>query len=216
MKDHVVAHGFSPAAVRVLPMFAAPPDQGPPATRTPGLLLFVGALLRGKGLDILLDALATLPEARLRVVGTGHQQGMFQDQAARLGVADRVEFLGRLPREALEDHYREATCVVVPSREPETFGLVGLEAFRHGTPVVAARVGGTGDWLQDGRTGFAFQSGDAAALAGVLAALLADPGRARGMGLAGRELLVTRFTPARHADALADLLRSVATHARTP
>ncbi|MFZ4614896.1 MAG: glycosyltransferase family 4 protein [Rectinemataceae bacterium] len=207
MKDHLVAHGFPPAAVRVLPMFTKLPDQDPPVERERGLLLFVGALLRGKGLDVLLSALARLgPECRLRVAGSGHQEGMFREQAARLGVAERVEFLGRIGRSELDTQYRAASCVVVPSREPETFGLVGLEAFRHATPVVASRVGGIGDWLLEGKTGYGFPSGDAEGLAAVLRRLLDDPVAALATGRAGRELLLACFTPERHATALMDLL----------
>ena len=207
MKDHVVAHGFSPASVRVLPMLVAPPDPRVAGPRTPGLLLFVGALVRGKGLDLLLAALPGLPEGvRLRVVGTGRQEGWFREQAARLGVTGRVDFLGRLPRDDLDLHYREASCVVVPSREPETFGLVGPEAFRHSTPVVAARVGGTGEWLLEGRTGLGFPSGDVGALGEAVRRTLDDPASAGARAQAGRDLVATRFTAARHADALLDLL----------
>jgi glycosyltransferase involved in cell wall biosynthesis len=214
MKDHVVAHGFAPAAVRVLPMFAPAWDDDPGATasdldehRDPNLLLFVGALLRGKGLDILLAAMALLPRTvRLRVAGSGHQEAMFRAQAETLGLGDRVEFLGKVKRPALERHYRTAACVVVPSREPETFGLVGLEAYRHATPVVAARVGGTGDWLHEGVTGYGFPSGDAAALAEAIRKVLADPAAARALGEAGRTLAATRFTAEHHATALWNLL----------
>jgi glycosyltransferase involved in cell wall biosynthesis len=216
MKDHVVAHGFAPAAVRVLPMFAPAWDDDPGATasdldehRDPNLLLFVGALLRGKGLDILLAAMALLPRTvRLRVAGSGHQEAMFRAQAETLGLGDRVEFLGKVKRPALERHYRTAACVVVPSREPETFGLVGLEAYRHATPVVAARVGGTGDWLHEGVTGYGFPSGDAAALAEAIRKVLADPAAARALGEAGRTLAATRFTAEHHATALWNLLES--------
>ncbi len=210
MKDHLVAHGFSPAAVRVLPLFTKAPTADSPDAREKGLLLFVGALLRGKGLDVLLAALPALDAPwRLRVAGSGHQEGLFRKQAAALGIADRVEFLGRIGREELDLQYRAASCLVVPSREPETFGLVGLEAFRHGTPVVAARVGGTGDWLIEGRTGFGFPSGDPAALAKVLARVLADRAAALATGMAGRALLSSRFTPEKHAEALLDLLSAV-------
>lgn len=216
MKDHVVAHGFSPAAVRVLPMFAPAWDGGPTTDASVGdrireenLLLFVGALLRGKGLDVLLSAMASLPgEVRLRVAGSGHQENMFRDQAQTLRLTDRVEFLGKVKRPDLEKHYQSATCVVVPSREPETFGLVGLEAFRHATPVVAALVGGTGEWLLEGITGYGFPSGDSKALAEAIRKVLDDPDAARKLGEAGRTLTTTRFTAERHAETLWNLLES--------
>lgn len=216
MKDHVVAHGFSPAAVRVLPMFSpvwnksgetCAETEDASQNRRKNMLLFVGALLRGKGLDVLLKAMSHLPkELRLTIAGSGHQEGMFREQIKRLGLSERVEFLGRVKRVELENHYRTATCVVVPSREPETFGLVGLEAFRHSTPVVASRVGGTGEWLLEGVTGYGFPSGDSKALSAAIGKVMQDPSAAAILGEAGRKLVMTRFTAEKHAEALWNLL----------
>jgi glycosyltransferase involved in cell wall biosynthesis len=183
--------------------------------RIPGLFLFVGALLRGKGLDTLLEALALLPaEVRLRVAGEGHQEGMFRSLAQSLGVVGRVEFLGRIPHADLSRHYREAACLVVPSRGPETFGLVGLEAFGHGTPVVASMAGGAGDWLIEGRTGFGFPPGDVQALASVLRRVLAEPAVALATAQRGRDLLQTRFSAERHLEALWNLFESLVRQGR--
>ncbi|HOU53155.1 MAG TPA: glycosyltransferase family 4 protein [Myxococcota bacterium] len=217
MKDHVVMHGFPPASVEVLPLFAPAPEAPPESPPDPNLLVFLGALTRGKGLDLLLRAMTLLPrEVRLRVLGTGPQEAWLREVAGHLGVAPRVEWSGALPRAAIAGHLREALCLVVPSREPETFGLVGLEAFRHGTPVIASRAGGVGEWLQEGRTGLAFPPGEWRALAQVLGELRQDPARARAMGLAGREVLSQRFLPDHHARALWDLLRRVAGTGRAP
>jgi glycosyltransferase involved in cell wall biosynthesis len=211
MRDHVAAHGFEPGRIRVLPMFVGPAAPEVAGPRQPSSLLFAGALVRGKGLDVLLDALALLPAGvTLRVAGRGRQEAMFREQAARLGLGSRVSFLGFIRRPELDRHLAEVSCVVVPSREPETFGLVGLDAYRHGTPVVATAVGGVGEWLRHGRTGLSVPPGDPAALAGAISRVLDDPAAAAAMGAAGRELLATRFNADLHADALLDLLRSVA------
>ncbi|MBP7126484.1 glycosyltransferase family 4 protein [Myxococcota bacterium] len=211
MKDHAVMHGFPPASVEVLPLFVPPPEAPAAPSRDPDLLVFLGALTRGKGLDLLLRAMTRLPrEVRLRVIGSGPQQGWLQETAARLGVDPRVEWCGSLPRETVADHLGQSLCLVVPSREPETFGLAGLEAFRQGTPVIASRAGGVGEWLLEGRTGLAFPPGDWRALARAIEELRRDPERARGMGQAGRELLEQRFLPQHHARALRDLLERVA------
>src|SRR5690606_31215880 len=104
--DHVAAHGFERARLHVVPPFVdtsgAPRGLQREATR----LLFVGALLRGKGLDVLLHALAALPTTfSLRVVGDGHQRALFESLTERLDLMERVRFLGRLDREALDDEY---------------------------------------------------------------------------------------------------------------
>lgn len=213
MAGHLVAHGFDPATVHVNPLFAGPPAGPPPASRDPSLLLFVGALLRGKGLDVLLRALALLPEhVRLKVVGEGPQTEA--PLIRRLGLESRVILAGRLDTTALQTQYRQAACVVVPSRSPETFGLVGLEALSSGTPVVATDVGGVREWLHHGETGLVAPSGDPGGLAASIAWVLDHPVEAGRMGRRGQELCHTHFTPARHVDALLRLFLSLAPASR--
>lgn len=215
MKDHVVMHGFPPASVVVLPLFVEPP---PPlqesALRNPDRLVFLGALTRGKGLDLLLRALAGLPrEVRLEVIGTGPQEPWLRGLCRHLGLETRVDWLGSLPRERVEERIRRALCLVMPSREPETFGLVGLEAFRQGTPVITSRAGGVGEWLLEGETGLAFSPCEVPDLIRAIQEMRRDPDRAREMGRAGWGLLQQHFRPADHARALWDLLEAVAIHA---
>jgi len=200
MADHLIAHGFDPARVHAIPLFATPPEPAAPVARERGLLLFVGQLIRGKALDTVLRALPA--GARLAVAGTGAQEGGLRDLAARLGVADRVQFLGRLDRDALAGWYRRASAVVVPSRYPETFGLVGVEAFAHGAPVVATRVGGTGEWLDHERTGLAVPPDDVPALAAALTRVLGDGALAARLGAAGLAAYHERFQPEHHVDRL--------------
>lgn len=208
MRDHVIAHGFDPGKVHLNPLFVAPPDREPSNRREEGRLLFVGSLLRGKGLDVLLDALADLdPSVHLTVVGTGEQEGLLRERTGSLGLDTRVKFAGRLEAGELEEQYRRAACLVIPSREPETFCLVGPEAFRHGTPVVASDVGGVGEWLEDGGTGLLFPSGDGKALARAITEMLEDGKRAEAMGIRGRALVLERFGPQRHVDELDRIFR---------
>lgn len=210
MKEHLVLHGFRPSSVHVVPLFVSPPDGEPAGRREPGRLLFVGSLVRGKGLDILLEAMKALePEIRLTVVGGGRQESWFRRMRDSLGLDSRVEFVGPLQRSELDGLYGKATCVVVPSREPETFCLVGPEAFRHGTPVVASDVGGMDEWLKDGETGLSFSSGDPTALTVALRSVLEDEERATALGACGRELVRERFLPERHVDGLLAIMDSV-------
>ena len=69
--------------------------------------------------------------------------------ASKLKISDRVVFTGRVDHEKLESYYAAARLVVVPSRWPEPFGMVGIEAMARGRPVVAFDTGGIGDWLED-------------------------------------------------------------------
>ena len=141
MRQHLVAHGFDPERVHTVPLFAGTPDAAAPEPTDDDTvetyLLFVGQLTRGKGLDILLHALAHLPEpVPLAVIGDGPQASEYRDLAVRLGLDDSVVFLGRRSPGFVTRMYRKSTVLVLPSRSPETFGLVGVEAMSHRLPKI--------------------------------------------------------------------------------
>lgn len=123
----------------------------------PPAFLAVGRLERLKGVDTALTALAALPEssARLLVVGEdGGKKGegdRLRGIASRLGIADRVDFLGSLERESLVRLYRAATACLFPSYS-ETFGLVALESLACGTPLVTTPAAGIASILEDGHS----------------------------------------------------------------
>lgn len=131
--------GF-PREMEVLPYFlpdADPHRLGPPPHDRP-YFLFVGRLERIKGLDDVIPVFGRMAGADLLVAGAGDHGAALRKQAA--GVP-RVFFLGRVPVEDLPRYYAHARAVIVPSIGFETFGIVIIEAFRHGTPVVARRIG---------------------------------------------------------------------------
>ena len=104
-------------------------------------LLFVGQLISGKGVQLLLTAMAQMKTPRtLDVVGTGNMEGELKGLAARLGLADRVRWRGF--QEDPQAWMRMAKCVVVPSFWQEPYGLVAAEAVALGRPVVAFAIGG--------------------------------------------------------------------------
>jgi glycosyltransferase involved in cell wall biosynthesis len=129
---------------------------GAPGTPDGGRLLCVGAVVRHKGQDVLLEALGSLPELRwsCTLVGTLDREPSFvaalYRRVAEAGIADRVRFAGALRRNELARQYRAADLLVLPSRL-EAFGMVVTEALAAGLPVVATAVGGVPEAL--GRTG---------------------------------------------------------------
>ena len=206
MAEHVAAHGFDRGRIHVLPLYAMPPEPNPEIERQRNLLLFAGQLIRGKGLDVLLKALKLAPRpVRLAVVGTGRQEGLYRAMTASLGLDGRVSFKGPLAGRDVAAYYQRATCVVVPSRAPETFGLIGPEAMSYGTPVIASAVGGTGEWLEDGQTGFAVSPNDPTALAQAIDRLVGDEALAARMGETARRRYDERFRPEHHVEALIKL-----------
>jgi glycosyltransferase involved in cell wall biosynthesis len=188
MRDEMTRNGIPREAIHILP--PVPVDTRDLLRDIPEEphLLFVGQLIRGKGVDLLLRALARLTTPfRATVVGDGNAAGSLRKMARRLGLTGRVEFLGWVAHEDLGRHYDSARVVVVPSRWPEPFGLVGIEAMRRARPVVAFDVGGIPDWLKDGETGLLCPEQDVSALALALRRLLVDRELASRLGRAGYE-----------------------------
>src|ERR1019366_9543969 len=177
-------------------------------------VVFAGRVVAAKGLDTLIRAVREV-EGEFVICGDGWQLESMRQLARRLGLQERIRFKGWLPAELLAEELAEASVVVVPSLWPEPFGLVGIEAFSAGRPVIASATGGIGDWLEDGVSGLSFPAGDASALARALNELLADPERQSAMGMAGQKVVAARFSAKRHVEALLDAYRS-ARSARRP
>lgn len=174
-----------------------PPSQRE-ATGADLTLLFVGRVVRQKGLDVLLDALAALPlslrdRLSLTIVGDGPARSELQERAARLGLTERVLFRGWLGRDALPDAYRTADLFVFPSRD-EGMPNVVLEAMAAGLPVVATRIAGNQDLVVDGETGLMLEVDDTAALTTALARLIGDVDLRHRLGAEGRRRVVERFS----------------------
>jgi glycosyltransferase involved in cell wall biosynthesis len=161
-------------------------------------VLFVGRLASNKGLLDLAEAFARLarthPEARLLLVGEdGGMAARLDEKARALGISNQVRRVGyvRDDRE-LSALYREARCTVLPS-EYEAFGLVLLESLSQGTPVVASRVGGIPEFIEDGKAGLLVPARDPEALASAFERLWSDPGLGRRLGEFGLREVVPRY-----------------------
>lgn len=152
---------------------AAVPDR--PAGG-PVHLLFLGRLIPIKGVDVLLDALAS-PTCRgrnweLTIAGDGDRT-TYEEQARRLGLADRVTFTGWLTPEQCRGQLGRSHVLVQPSLF-EGLPMAVLEAMAHGLAIVATRVGSVHEAVTDGTSGLLVEPGDAAALAAALARVLDD------------------------------------------
>lgn len=205
MADHVAAHGFPQEKIHRIPLAVAPTPTREPGAVERDLVLFVGQLVRGKGLDVLLRATAR-GRHRLVVVGDGRQREELVALARGLGVEARVTFTGALPRGAIDDWLARARCLAMPSRAPETFGLAGLEATARGVPVVGSDVGGMGEWLAHEVNGLRVPAGDVDALALALGRIVEDDALARRLGHGAVARHRAAFLPERHVDQLEALL----------
>lgn len=137
-------------------------DPAPPvaAPASPVEMLYVGQLIVRKRVDLLLQAFARLerPEARLRLIGQGPEEGALQALAQRLGIAERVQFLPGMPNAQTVAAMAQADLLVLPSRF-DGWGAVVNEALMVGTPVVCSNRCGASDLIEDGRNGYVFEAG---------------------------------------------------------
>jgi glycosyltransferase involved in cell wall biosynthesis len=165
----LVKNGIDANKIRVI---APIPDglsdisPSPLPSDTRAELLFVGQVIRGKGVDLMLRAAAQLNvDFHLTVIGEGNHLAHCQQLSIRLGLSRKVTFIGWVDHHLLDAYYQRSRCLVVPSRWPEPFGMVGVEAMARGRPVVAFDVGGISDWLTHNQTGFVARAGDTEDLA---------------------------------------------------
>ena len=160
------------------------PDSGP-------LRVFCAArLIERKGQHHLIRAVKQISDQGVDVIaslaGTGDSLADYQKLAQELGVAERIYFLGYVPREEIPHHYASAHVFSLPSYN-EGMALAALEAMGSGLPLVLTRTGGTDDLVEEGVNGFTHDWGDVDALAGHLQRLAQDRPLARQMSLVSRQ-----------------------------
>lgn len=157
--------GAARALVSAMPHLGISPD-GP-------LLVTPGALIARKGQRIAIDALASLPNARLALAGAGEDEAALKAHARNLGVADRVHFLGLVTHDALPQVLCAADVVVLPSAS-EGLANVWVEALACGTPIVIPDIGGAREIVRSPTAG-RLASRDPQAIAAAVTEILATP-----------------------------------------
>lgn len=181
LAERAIEKGASPERVTVVYNGIDVAEIGGPSTDTLPRkadfeLLVVGRLSREKGIDILLKAIPLLKNAsvRVRLVGDGDARQALQRQARNLRIVDRVEFVGGVPRATLSALYRSCDLVIMPSRS-DAMPLVALEAMACGRPILATRVGGIPEVIDDGVQGRLVPPEDPSALAKGIDELFENP-----------------------------------------
>ena len=197
-----------------LPFVDAPSawdDALPLAWSNQPLVLFVGRLVYYKGLDILLEEMRLAKGARLAIVGIGPLLNRLVEQTARLGISERVKFLGAVSDDRLHSLYKCARFLVLPSVAPsEAFGMVQLEAMAAGRPVISTNLKSGVPYVNlDGVTGLIVPPSDPRALAAAMDALLNDELRARKLGEAAQRRVFAEFHVEKVVDAHVELYASL-------
>ncbi|HWA59132.1 MAG TPA: glycosyltransferase [Gemmatimonadales bacterium] len=162
----------------------------------PPKALFIGRLVKFKGLDVLLRALERVPDLRLDIVGAGPEGPRLKTLTQALALADRVRFYGEYPDDDLPRRMAEADFLVLPSVTiDEMFGLVVLEAMAASRPVITTAVPtGVREVNVPGETGLEVPVHDVRSLAEALDTLARDPFKREKMGDAGRARVEKYFT----------------------
>ncbi len=126
--------------------------------------LFFGRLSPEKGVEVLLRAFVSLPDKKLEIVGFGPDKSYLEALTDDLGITQRVSFVGSEYGEALIQRIGRSKAVIMPAMWYENQPFVLMDSLRSCTPIIASRIGGIPDIINDGENGFLFQVGDASDL----------------------------------------------------
>jgi glycosyltransferase involved in cell wall biosynthesis len=178
-------------------------------------ILTVGRLVGGKGFALLVDAVHALVErghdVALTVVGDGPSAGHLHARARRLGLADSVEWVGALGQDEIRERYASADVFCLPSFA-EGVPVVLMEAMAMEVPVVATRLAGIPELIEDGTSGLLVTPARADELADALGRLAGDPELRARLGAAGRRAVLDGYDLGRWTGALRGLLETAAGH----
>lgn len=167
--------------------------------------LFVGRLERRKGIDLVLESadplLKRYPQLSITIVGDdslGSDKGssyreLYAGRLANYLTENRVRFCGRIDDSELEKYYSACDFLIVPSRY-ESFGLVLIEAMRHGKPAICGNEGGMREIVTDGESGLLIDTSGPEALSRAMSLLIEDRALRKRMGLRAREIYARNFT----------------------
>lgn len=188
LRQQYVRNGYPREKIEVLKLgveYPSTPKNQLPFSResTPDKFLrfvFIGTLIPGKGIDILIEAFRKLKEdrVRLRIYGRDDIAPIeYRNLLRRISAGDdRIEFLGSFDQEARASVYAGADVVIIPSRAPETFSIVAHEALAFGVPVIASDIGALPEVVSNGVNGYLVTPGDTESLHAVLEGLVTNPG----------------------------------------
>jgi glycosyltransferase involved in cell wall biosynthesis len=197
----LIAGGLPSPRMEVKPNFL--PNAPPMGQGDGDYAIYVGRLSEEKGVRTLLDAWKQINNFPLKILGDGPLRSELERQARQNAL--EVEFLGFRPREEVLDIVAAAEIQIVPSEWYETFGMVVLEAYACGTPVLASRIGSLDEIVVEGESGAKFEPGNPDDLVKKLNTLRADRGRLSAMRRGARALFEEKYTADRNYSKLLEI-----------
>lgn len=221
--DHVVVlgkywHDFAKTTLGLADEKLSAINNGAPDTdgradpaNAPCKIAFAGLIGERKGVDVLVDALASLPSDltwRAEIGGNGEVE-TYQTRAKDRGIADRVHFSGWLGEAEVDALLLSSQIFVLPSRA-ENQPMSIIEAMARGLPVISTKIGAIPEQIEDGTTGIIVAPGNVEALARALETLIRNPQTRVTMGQAGRARYAERYSMRANAEAFSALYRDLA------
>jgi len=188
VKHKLVDAGFPEEWIRVIPNMVSIPDSDVDPS-SGDYVAYAGRISPEKGIDTLLAAATKVHEVPVRLAGEGPRMAQMVKDAPKNAI-----FVGFLKGVDISAFYEKARFLVVSSICFESFGLVVVEAMSYGLPVIASRIGGIPEIVEDGVTGFLFEPGNADELAEKMKLLWENPELCRQMGKAGREKAIREYS----------------------
>jgi glycosyltransferase involved in cell wall biosynthesis len=190
-RTKLVEGGFTAESIVVKPHFVSDVEPG---VQKDDYGLFAGRLVPGKGVETLLRAWQRLDGAvPLKIVGAGPLDGLLRSSSLR-----GVEYLGQQSRPAVFALLRRARFLVFPSEWYETFGMAIIEAFAAAVPVVTSRHGSMAELVEDGKSGWHFETGSAEDLARVVREAWSSPDELRRRAGVARMMYEQKYSLARN------------------
>lgn len=178
-----------------------------------GNILYIGRLAKEKGISDLIKALpkitSEVSQAHLTIVGDGPQKKYLTSLVKKLGVTDKVNFVGKVPYEKVKEYYRKTNVVVMPSVWVDNSPNVVYEAFSAGRPVIASNRGGMSDFVKDGKTGFIFESGNVKQLAEKIIKVLKNEDLFKKLSTNCQQFSLLNFTPEKHYQRITKIYENI-------
>jgi glycosyltransferase involved in cell wall biosynthesis len=210
LRTKLQAGRFTKSRIITLPHFLPQPPARVVDTHREGKLLFVGRLVREKGVATLLQALAQIPSERLDIVGDGPEREALEMLARTLQITERVRFHGYLEHDAVREMLRGCKALAAPSNCYENSPYAVMEALAEGKPILGSRIGGITELVTEGETGFLSEAGNPDSLSGTIRTLNAlTEANYRQLCENALAFACDRFSPERYGERLISLYESL-------
>jgi len=200
--------GVPESKLFVRPNFVDAPPQTTDQKGSNDYVLYMGRLSPEKGCWTLIGAFEQLPQAKLKIVGTGPMEQELRDYVGKKGLRN-IELLGFKSGAEKLEILRNALCLVLPSEWYENFPVTVLEAFMASKPVIASRMGGLPYIVEEGKSGLLFEAGKAEELVQKIQRLVDHPDEAARLGQCGRRLSETKYGPEQGYSSLMSIFSQV-------